>query len=335
MLIVGIDENGLGFRNQRMLGPLVVTASAFRIDRGYDCKRDFFWNELKQVVSREKTDKQSLIVCDSKELFQSNHRKTYELAESTVLAFYSLLNRRMPRDFDEDFFPEIILPGHSVFRECPVDWEGSLCGMGTPYSLPAWKAEIHSVEDVSEKLRKELRKKRIEFIFWKSRIFCPSTLNKAGGKNLDKYWLEVEAIADFITIFLENYREEEVSFFSGKIDSWGEKKILSCLASRFAVQPCPGEAGIDIFAVSHKGKKVKLHFIRSGDKFIFPISLSSIFGKYIREIFVKRINEFFQKFDSSLDWCGGYRQGGKFDGFLKRAIEIATMEKIPRECLLR
>ena len=335
MLIVGIDENGLGFRNQRMLGPLVVTASAFRISRSYDCKRDFFWNELKKIISRDKTEKKSLIVCDSKELYKSNDQKSYKLAEATVLAFYSLLNRKLPQDFDNDFFPKIVLPGRCLLSGCPVDWKSSLCGTGTPYNLPAWKVETQFIENFSEDLRKELRKKRIEFVFWKSRIFCPSILNRAGGKNLDKYWLEVEAIGDFIDLFLENYGEEEISFFSGKIDSWGEKKILSCLGKRFEIQPFPGEGGMDIYTISHKGKKIKLCFIKSGDKFIFPISLASIFGKYIREIFVKRINEFFRKFDSSLDWCGGYRQGGKFDGFLKRAREIATMEKIPQECLLR
>ncbi len=334
MLIVGIDENGLGFRNQRMLGPLVVTATAFRIKRGYDFNKDFFWNELKRVVSRDKSNKQSLIVCDSKELFKSNNQKTYKLAESTVLAFYSLLNRKLPQDFDNDFFSEIVFNGQGFLSDCPVDWKSSLCGIATPYNLPAWKVETQFIKNISEKLKEVLRRKKIEFIFWKSRIFCPSALNKAGGQNLDKYWLEVQAIGDFINLFLENYTEE-ISFFSGKIDGWGEKKILSCLGERFEILPSPAKAGMDIFTVFHKGKKLKLCFIKSGDKFIFPISLSSIFGKYIREIFIKRINEFFQKFDSSLDWCGGYRQGRKFDCFLKRVAEIATMERIPQECLLR
>ncbi len=335
MLIVGIDENGLGFRNQRMLGPLVVTATAFRIERGYDFNKDFFWNELKKVVSKDKSDKKSLIVCDSKELFKSNNQKTYKLAEATVLAFYSLLNRKLPQDFDNDFFSEIVLNGQGLLSDCPVNWKSSLCGIGAPYNLPAWKVETQFIENISEKLKETLRKKRIEFIFWKSGIFCPSILNKTGEKNLDKYWLEVQTIGDFINLFLENYPEEEISFFSGKIDGWGKKKILSCLGERFEIQPFPTKEGIDIFTVFHKNKKLKLCFIKSGDKFIFPISLSSIFGKYIREIFIRRINEFFQKFDSSLDWCGGYRQGRRFDGFLKRAAEIATMEKIPQECLLR
>ncbi len=334
MLIVGIDENGLGFRNQRMLGPLVVTATAFRIKRGYDFNKDFFWNELKRVVSRDKSNKQSLIVCDSKELFKSNNQKTYKLAESTVLAFYSLLNRKLPQDFDNDFFSEIVFNGQGFLSDCPVDWKSSLCGIATPYNLPAWKVETQFIKNISEKLKEVLRRKKIEFIFWKSRIFCPSALNKAGGQNLDKYWLEVQAIGDFISLFLENYTEE-ISFFSGKIDGWGEKKILSCLGERFEILPSPAKAGMDIFTVFHKGKKLKLCFIKSGDKFIFPISLSSIFGKYIREIFIRRINEFFQKFDSSLDWCGGYRQGRKFDCFLKRVAKIATMERIPQECLLR
>ncbi len=334
MLIVGIDENGLGFRNQRMLGPLVVTATAFRIERGYDFNKDFFWNELRKIISRNKSDNARLIVCDSKELFKSNNQKTYKLAESTVLAFYSLLNRKLPQDFDNDFFSEIVLDGQGLLGDCPVDWKSSLCGIGTPYNLPAWKVETQFIKDTSEKLKEILRKKRIEFIFWKSRIFCPSALNKAEGKNLDKYWLEVQTIGDFINLFLENYTEE-ISFFSGKIDSWGEKKILSCLGERFEILPSSSKAGMDIFTVSRKGKKLKLCFIKSGDKFIFPISLSSIFGKYIREIFIRRINEFFQNFDNSLDWCGGYRQGRRFDGFLKRATEIATMERIPQECLLR
>ncbi|MFB0526544.1 MAG: hypothetical protein ACETVO_03635, partial [bacterium] len=201
MLIVGIDENGLGFRNQRMLGPLVVTATAFRIKRGYDFNKDFFWNDLNRVVSRDKNNKDNLVVCDSKELFKSNNQKTYKLAESTVLAFYSLLNRKLPQDFDNDFLSEIILNGQYLLSDCPVDWENSLCGMGTPYNLPAWKVETQFTENISEKLKEELRKKRIEFIFWKSRIFCPSALNKAQGGNVDKYWLEVETIGDFINLF--------------------------------------------------------------------------------------------------------------------------------------
>jgi len=335
MLIVGIDENGLGFRNQRMLGPLVVTATAFRIERGYDFNKDFFWNELKEVVSREKSNKKTLIVCDSKELFRSNDQTTYRLGESTVLAFYSLLNGRLPQDFDNDFFPEIALDDRCLLSDCPADWKGSLCGNGAPYNLPAWKVETQFIENISEKLREVLRKKGIEFIFWKSRIFCPPALKKAEEKNLDKYWLEAQTIGDFIGLFLENYGKEEISFFSGKIDGWGKKKISNCLGERFEILPSPSKERMDFFTVSCKGKKLNLCFIKSGDKFIFPISLSSIFGKYIREIFIKRINEFFQKFDSSLDWCGGYRQGRKFDGFLKRAAEIAATERIPQECLLR
>ena len=335
MLIVGIDENGLGFRNQRMLGPLVVTAIAFRIERGYDFNKDFFWNELKGIVSRDRKDKARLIVCDSKELFRSNDQKAYELGESTVLAFYSLLNRRLPQAFDNDFFSKIVLNGQSLLTDCPVDWENSPCGNGAPYNLPAWKTETQFIKNISEKLREVLRKKKIKFIFWKSRIFCPSAVNKAQEKNLDKYWLEAQTIGDFINLFLENYGEEEISFFSGKIDGWGKKKVLSCLGERFEILSSISKPGMDIFRIASKGRKVKLYFVKSGDKFIFPITLSSIFGKYVREISIRRINEFFRKFDSSLDWCGGYRQGKKFDSFLKKAAEIVAVERIPQECLLR
>lgn len=335
MLIVGIDENGLGLRNQRMLGPLVVTATAFRVRRDYDFHKDFFWSELRKIVSKNRKDKASLIVCDSKELYQSNNQNTYKSGESTALAFYSLLHQRFPQDLDNDFFSSIIVNGQCLLSECPVSWKSSLCGNGAPYNLPSWKVETQFVNRASEKLRQVLRIKRIEFIFWKSRIFCPSAVNKAKAKNFDKYWLEVHSIGDFIDLFLKNYGEEEISFFSGKINGWGKQKILSCLGGRFEILPSPSEGEADIFTVSCKGRKSKVYFVKSGDKFIFPIALSSILGKYIREIFVRRINEFFQKFDRSLDWCGGYRQGEKFDAFVKRATEIADKERIPRDCLLR
>jgi len=335
MLIVGIDENGLGLRNQRMLGPLVVTATAFRTERHYDFNKDFFWQELGQVVSKDRNDNGSLFVCDSKELFKSNNRNAYKRGESTVLAFYSLLNGGLPQDFDNDFFPKIVMNSQCLPGDCPVNWKSSPCGDGAPYNLPSWKVETQFINDISEKLRETLSKKRIQFISWKSRIFCPSAINKAQAKNLDKYWLEIQAIADFINLFCENYGEEEISFLSGKIDGWGKKKILSYLGERFEISLSLSKERTDIFKISCKGKKLKIHFIKSGDKSNFPIALSSIFGKYLREIFVKRINEFFQKIDSSLDWCGGYRQGRKFDNFLKKAAEIAATKKIPQQCLLR
>ncbi len=335
MIIVGIDENGLGLRNQRMLGPLVVTATAFRVERDYDFNNDFFWNELRGVISRNRRDKSSLIVCDSKELFQSNNQRTYKLGESTALAFYSLLNGRLPQDFDNDFFPQIIVNRQFFLSDCPVNWESSLCGNGTPYNLPSWKVETELVRDLSKKLTQSLSQKRIEFIFWKSRIFCPSTLNRAQAKNLDKYSLEIQTIGDFIDLFLKNYGEEKISLLSGKIDGWGKHKILSYLGERFEILSYHAKEGVDAFTVCCKGKKLKVCFIKSGDKFIFPIALSSILGKYIREVFVRRINEFFQRVDSSLGWCGGYRQGVKFDGFLKRASQIVATKRIPQECLLR
>jgi hypothetical protein len=335
MVIVGIDENGLGLRNQRMLGPLVVTATAFRIERGYDFNKDFFWDELKEVISKEKSSQKKLIVCDSKELFRSNDQNTYRLGESTALAFYFLLNGRLPQDFDNDFFPGIAVNGESILMDCPADWKRSHCGNGFPYKFPVWEVETQFIKNISEKLRKVLKEKRIEFIFWKSKVLCPFALRKGEEKNLDKYWLEAQSISDFIDLFLENYGKEEIFFFSGKIDGWGKKKILHCLGERFEILPSLSKEKIDFFTVCSKGKKLNLYFIKSGDKFIFPISLSSIFGKYIREIFIKRINEFFQKYDSSLYWCAGYRQGKKFDSFLKTASEIAEMERIPQECLLR
>jgi len=335
MVIVGIDENGLGFRNQRMIGPLVITASAFRRKREYRLNSNSFWNELREIVSKNRSDTDRLVVCDSKQLFKSNDQKAYRLGESTALAFYSVLNRKLAGDFDKDFLPSIDLDNKYLPDGCSINWESSLCGSGTPYNLPAWKVEVNLIADISRRLRNVLSKQSIEFVSWKSKVFCPWALNKAQRKNLDKYWLEIQTIADFISLFLKNYPDEKICFFSGKVDGWGRSKISSCLGERFEIISSFSREGKDIFKISFMGKKAEVSFVKAADKFIFPVSLSSIFGKYIREIFVRRINESLKKLDNSIEWCGGYRQGKKFDRFLGKAMKIAVREGIPKECLLR
>jgi len=333
MLVVGIDENGLGLRNQRMVGPLVVTATAFRMERDYDFNNDFFWDALNEVVSKDEKDDDRLIVSDSKEVFKSGSPKTYRRGESTIFAFYSILKGRFPKDFDTDLLSQLVVNSRFFLSECGI--KSSHCRNGSPWNLPTWGAEIELVRNKSEKLRDMLRENKIELVFLKSKILCPFVLHKAERENLDKYWCEAQTIADFVNMFLEEYGAGEISVFSGKIDGWGRNKILDCFSGRFKLCQSNIEDGQDVFTVSSRGKSLRLHFVKSGDKTIFAIALSSIFGKYIREIFIKRINEFFQKFDDSLDWCAGYDHGRKFDDFIKKAVKIASMMRIPKECLLR
>ena len=83
-----------------------------------------------------------------------------------------------------------------------------------------------------------------------------------------------------------------------------------------------------------KGKEVKISFLQNGEEKEFPVALSSLFGKYIREIFMKRINKFFQNYNPKLKPVSGYRDS-LTKGFIEETEGLRKKLKVSKECFLR
>lgn len=298
MYIIGADENGLGFTKQGMLGPLVITATGFRVNGSeFPLKPPFRLGN-------------KILVCDSKDLFKSRDRrsvsmKSYRLGETTSLSFLSLLENIVPENFDEEILRKILI------HELPCDFKQKHCFFNYPLSLPVWADVIP--EELITSLQTELQKQGIEFIYCKCSLLCPGLLHQK-----DKYKEESRVIGQIITDWLRVINNNEYIALLGRIKNYSEGVIKGWWKD---------------FGFSFDTENIT--FITKGDKTEFPISLSSVIGKYIREIFIERINKYFRQFNSEMPLASGYRQNKSFDDFVKKAVPICKKKNIPLSCLIR
>lgn len=299
MHILGIDENGLGLTNQGMLGPLVVTATGFQVEGDmFPIDPPFHLND-------------KIRVCDSKVLFKSGDRRTstmrsYRLGEVTSLSFLSLLEERIPDNFDGEILRTIII------NKLPCQFKSEHCFFNSPLSTPLWANSIP--EEILTHLRSKLQQEGIVFTYCKCALLCPKLLYKK-----DKYRREVYAIGQIIEDWLQNIgNDTEHLVLLGKVKNYSKSFI---------------QKWWEHFGFSFKA--INIEFVTKGDQTEFPISLSSVIGKYIREVFIERINKYFRQFDSDLPLVSGYRQNERFDEFVQKVIPFCRENSIPFSCLVR
>ena len=338
MYLLGIDENGYG----PLLGPLIVTATAYKV---HPHTKNFgvgvnLWHILN--ISKNPDDyPEKLIVTDSKKLFSRNSLKRRQAGERTVLAFFYLLFKTLPENPDR-FLSKVLLnfsPPH----------QNNWCG-GRPcweeISLPLWLKEIvvrrsYSLAKIEErikkeagKLRKRLRKGEIKFLGLKSICICPFQFNKSTADKSKSYlnYLQFEKL---ISHFLRK-KEGEFLIFADRIG--GQREYLphlkSGLLKHWDCRILEESRAVSSYELSLKEKIAVISFLQNGEERQFPVALSSLFGKYIREISIERINRFFQNYNPELKSVSGYRDSRTKD-FIKKTVGLRKRLKIRQECFLR
>ncbi len=276
MIIVGIDENGYG----PILGPLIITASAFKVE-----KREDLWRILD--ISRNPDDyPQKLIVADSKKLFSRNSLRRRQFGEKTVSIFFSLLFEKLPADSDEflskvllnfSLFPKLCLESKSRYQLC---W-GKI-------SLPLWLKKKDIIKEL-EGLKKKLKREKVKFVSLKSICICPFQFNKL-VKEKNKSYVNYLQFEKLIFYFLQK-KEKRFFVFADKIG--GRKDyflyLKSGLLKDWDCRILEERKEISSYELKFEKKVAIISFLQKGEEKEFPIALSSLFGKYIREIFIKRI----------------------------------------------
>jgi len=64
--------------------------------------------------------------------------------------------------------------------------------------------------------------------------------------------------------------------------------------------------GHSAYKIRYRDKLLEIHFLLDGDKIYYPIAIASIIGKYLRELFMKVLNERFG-FDDEIPFSSGYK----------------------------
>jgi len=278
MLVMGVDENGLGPR----LGPLVATALTVQAPR------------YSRSALRERG--LTLGLTDSKE---TGGFGRMGFTESVALALLGAgEDARVPRSADallERLFPGVrpvlgaCCPNVSTAEQC---W-------GVDLALPAFGGDPAFGWERIERL---VGRSRLRIVDVQSRIACAGVLNEKSATGRNKLAVDLELFEDLMS-------DAGARHGGPLLVVCGMIGGIRDYASRFGrfeaerVEELRGRRGQCRYRIDGLGE---VRFEVDADTRHLPVALASIVGKYVREICMRRIGEFYRRADPAVELASGY-----------------------------
>jgi len=229
----------------------------------------FFYSKITNFQSKIK-------ISDSKSTFRRKEKWTYSKGEIIslsilkVFSFEELLKNYVNliiSDFERDFYIK-------------------------NYKLPIWAKHI----DFSLNLREE-----INFLDYRAYAIFPNAFNEM-LKNAHKFQIDIKF---FLDLAYELSNSENNFIMCGKVGGYTYYSKIFKLFGIEEYKVIKESLGHSAYKLSYKNKFFEVHFLMDGDENYYPIAISSIIGKYLREIFMKALNESFGFFEE-IPYSSGY-----------------------------
>ena len=275
VLVVGVDENGLG----PLLGPMVTTAVSVELSR-YQAAR-------MADIARD------LGIDDSKETAAFGRMA---VAEGIALAVLEQ-EHASPMGRVDDLLGALLLDAPPELRaRCP-DTSRPQCWSG-PIALPCFDGNVAEGRQVLATLaRRGIHVRRA-----KSAVACTRLLNDRLALGQSRVELDLELMERLV---LDAHQAGAVEVLAicgmvGGIRNYQEK--LRHIPRERVVQR-KARGGALVFDVAQLGQ---VRFEIDADQNHFPVALASMIGKYLRELWMLRHNRFYQASDASLADVSGY-----------------------------
>lgn len=300
---VGADENGLGAR----LGPLVVTAVLARVnERG------------RRTLSRKLPRAIRADLDDSKRLMSHTDVSLGE-AWARVLC-------RAPVDSPSALFEKLSLEGSSKLkRRC----ESHVAGQCWNDRGEAFLAETKDVLRIT-KHREALAERGVELLSVRSSVVCTKQLNDAKQRGTNRFVSDLNAMEELV-LELRAQAGGDVEAVCGKVGGIAEySKFFGPLSGRLHAILAEGRARSG-YRFPGLGE---LHFVRDADAADPLVSLASLVGKYVRELFMSRIGLHYSDRESEEKRPSGYHDPVTAD-FVVRSASLRQRRKIPDHCFER
>lgn len=263
MLVIGIDENGLG----PILGPLLVTAAAFETET-YD--QDVFW----------KAAGAELLCDDSKKIFSSSKLGSAEVAVWAWLKKFGI----KPTSY-ADLMSRLVLP-MPVDRPCTL--VPAYCAPSATV-LPCFAADKDLDWLAAESKSLSVRGIRPSVV--RAYSVCPGAFNRACAADaMNKFALDFMLMLRLVEA-LSVGRKGDVLALCGKV---GSTKNYGPWFGRYyngLWMPEEETAEISTYRIVPFGR---ISFIRDGDASHLPIAAASMVGKYLRELAMRDVNTLLQ-----------------------------------------
>jgi len=300
---VGADENGLGAR----LGPLVVTAVLARVsERG----RRTLSRKLPRAIRADLDDSKRLL----------SHTDV-ALGEAWARALI-----KAPVNSPAQLFEQLSLEGSSKLKQRCASHVAGQCWNDRGESFLADAADVLRVA----KHRDALAERGVELLSVRSSVLCTKNLNVAKQRGTNRFVADLNAMEELV-LELRAQAGGEVEAVCGKVGGIAEySKFFGPLSGRLHAILGEGRAQSG-YRFPGLGE---VHFVRDADAADPLVSLSSLVGKYVRELFMSRIGLHYADEESAEKRPSGYHDPVTA-GFVVRSALLRQSRKIPDHCFER
>ena len=297
-ILAGIDEAGYG----PLLGPLVVSATALRVPE--DLLKADFWKVLETAVGSTKRGLGGrILVTDSK--------KAYTKSSGIGHLRRSVLTAAACSVAEGGFCGSA---GEFLRAVCPDCW-GRFDGYAWYKGLDDLDlgADKTDIEIAASVLRKAMDKNEVSICTLVSRCLDAGYYNRQVAAVRNKSNVLFTALCELVgEIFKEAGDNEEVHII---IDRQGGRVLyggpLMRMFPEMELSVLLETERISSYDLSAGDKTIRLHFKVEADKYFLPVSLSSMVSKYVREVMMEAINNYFLGHCADIKPTAGYWKDGQ------------------------
>jgi ribonuclease HII len=292
-ILVGIDEAGFG----PILGPLVVSSSALRVPDNLVWANH--WEVLRASVSEKRTSlKGRLLIVDSKKAFTRTIGIKH--LRRTVLATLKHLGSE-PKNLTElisALCPDCL----EHIAEYP--WYKK----AGDYQLGGDDGDIGIAVSM---LRADLANQHIELLGLKSRCLEVAHYNRMVTAVDNKAKVLFTAVAELMQSAMRDFANDDLDIV---IDRQGGRshyqRQLQLMFSDSQLRIIHEDQDRSSYEMKTNNRKIRVHFVVGADGKFMPVSLASMTCKYLREVLVENINNYFLSFNPAIKPTAGYWQDG-------------------------
>lgn len=312
MILIGADENGLG----PLLGPLVITGL-----RAHTHVPSTEHLKVLKRLRRSRTLAKSLGIDDSK---ATGSFKKMQHCESIALGLIRTLTGSTPTSINGLLDQVSLHPIGSLQYECsssahPQCWK-------TEKSLPAWNGDADAG---AEAIAMWCRSAKITLTHAVSSVWCAKAFNRALTEAGTKFHINLRGFE----AVLSHLMPSDGADFQAVCGRNGGMKSYVPHVQKLALE---ADADSETAQCSEYrvGANGKVRFEVDADSRDPLVGLASMLGKYVRELWMLRINTFYQGHDASLLPISGYRDP-RTRAWLIKTQPLRLRLQIEDECLLR
>ncbi len=319
-VLVGIDEAGYG----PTLGPLVVSAVVLRVadDRLHTC----LWKLLAESCTRKvSASKRRLPIADSKRLYRSGDGVAgLELLERSALVMLAAAGHRVTTSSE---LLRLVAP-HVLSETSRYPWYA-----GADLALPV-SPDVGGLATRGNAVRRNLANQAVCF----AHVFCEPLLegdfNELVRKTQNKANVLLSLVHRLLDRVLHSSPDANVRICVDRLG--GRIQYREMLTAAFDGHDLRIDEESDIrsaYRLVNSTRRYEVEFVTNGETFHFPIALASIYSKYLREVYMRRFNDFWLSRQSNLRPTAGYHSDAK--RWLREAKPLLDRLGVDRNLLVR